>query len=164
MRVSGQILQPEVERDVVVGGLGVILLDYGENVEGKPASEREGELVKRRQRGQKHRRHDRVAKQEQRVIVRVVLVIVRRGVGAEAPHGTARESLSRLWLSEQRTRWDQKLQRGSDGAGLRATPAALRNSTGRVAEAETQERRQEDADRSGGATGELLTERHVVPR
>ena len=93
LRVSSQIHQPEVERCVIVGGLGAVLLDYGEDVEGEPAGEREGELVKRRQRGQKHWRYDGVTNQE-RVIVRVVLVIVRRGVGATNPHGTARESLT----------------------------------------------------------------------
>ena len=72
----------------------VILLDYGEDVEGKPASERQGKLLKRRQMGQEMRRHDGVAAQKQRVIVHVVLVVVRRGVGAASPHGTARGSLT----------------------------------------------------------------------
>ena len=49
----------------------MIMLDSGENVEDKLASERVGELVKRRQRGQKHWRHGRVTKQEQRASVRV---------------------------------------------------------------------------------------------
>ena len=75
---------------MVVGGLGVVLLDYGEDVEGEPASEREGELVKRRQRGQKHWRHGGVTKQE-RVIVNVVLVIVRRGVDSNPTWNGARK-------------------------------------------------------------------------
>ena len=51
----------KVERSVVVGGLGVVLLDYGEDAEGEPASESEGELVKRRQNGQKHWRPEGVS-------------------------------------------------------------------------------------------------------
>ena len=51
--------------------------------------------------------------------------------------------------------------RGSRGAGLRATPAVLRDSTGPVAEAEEREWLQEETERSGGATGELSTERPV---
>ena len=54
---------------MVVGGLRVLLLDYGEDVEGKPAGEREGELVKRPQAGQQHWRHDGVDEQWQRIAV-----------------------------------------------------------------------------------------------
>ena len=90
LHVSG----PEVEQCVVVRGLRVVLLDYGEDVEGNLAGERQGKLIKRPQVGQEMRRHERVAEQKQRVIVRVVLVIVRRGVGAAGPHGTARGSLT----------------------------------------------------------------------
>ena len=46
--------------------------------------------------------------------------------------------------------------RGSRGAGLRATPAVLRDSTGPLAEAEEQEWRQEETERSGGATRRAL--------
>ena len=56
MQFSGQILQPKVEQSVVVGGLRVVLLDYGKDVEGKPAGERKGKLIKRRQVGQEMRR------------------------------------------------------------------------------------------------------------
>ena len=49
--------------------------------------------------------------------------------------------------------------RDSHGVGLRATPAVLRDSTRPLAEAEEQELRQEETERSVGATGELLTER-----
>ena len=52
---SGQFLQLEVQQGAV-GGLRVVLLDYGEDVEGEPAGECKGELVKRRQAG-----HDIVA-------------------------------------------------------------------------------------------------------
>ena len=52
---------------------GVILLDHGEGVEGKPTSERQGELIKRRQVEQEMRRHDGVTEQ---VVVRVVLIVV----------------------------------------------------------------------------------------
>ena len=86
LRVSGQILQPKVEQSVVIGGLRVVVMDYGEDVWGKPAGEREGELVKR---VEQEMRHDGVAEQKRRIIVRVVLVIVRGGVGAASPHGTA---------------------------------------------------------------------------
>ena len=48
---------------MVVGGLRIVLLDYGEDVEEKPGGEREGELVMRRQEGLQHRRHDSVAEQ-----------------------------------------------------------------------------------------------------
>ena len=90
-----QVSGPEVEQCVVVRGLRVVvLLDYGEDVEGNLAGERQGKLIKRRQVGQEMRRHDRVAEQKQRVIVRVVLVIVRRRVGAAGPRGTARGSLT----------------------------------------------------------------------
>ena len=51
---------------------------------------------------------------------------------------------------------------GSDGAELRAAALALLDSTG--PEAEEQEWRGEETERSGGATGELLTERPVMPR
>ena len=49
-QISGQILQSEVEQGGV-GGPRVVLLEYGEDVEGKLTGEREGELVKRRQTG-----------------------------------------------------------------------------------------------------------------
>ena len=39
LRVSGRILQPLVGRSVVVGGLRVVLLDYGEDIEGEPAGQ-----------------------------------------------------------------------------------------------------------------------------
>ena len=52
--------------------------------------------------------------------------------------------------------------RDSHGVGLRATPAVLRDSTRPLAEAEEQEWRQEETERSVGATGELLTERPVM--
>ena len=52
-RDSGQILQLKVERSVLLKGPRV-LLDYGENGQSEPASIREGELVERRQAGQKH--------------------------------------------------------------------------------------------------------------
>ena len=87
--VSGQILQSKVEQ-----GLRIVLLDHGEDVEGKPAGERKGKHIKRRQVGQEMRRHDDVSEQKQRVVVRVVLVVVRRGVGATSPQGTARGSLT----------------------------------------------------------------------
>ena len=83
LRVSGKILQPK--QSVVTGGLRVALVDNGEDVESKPAGEREGELVKRRQVGQEMRRHDGVAELQQRVSVHDVLVIVRGGVGTASP-------------------------------------------------------------------------------
>ena len=75
-------------------GLTVVLLDYGEDVEGELASERKGELIKRRHAGQEMRRHDGVAEKKQRVVVRLVLVVTRRDVGAASPHGTAHGSLT----------------------------------------------------------------------
>ena len=92
----------QVEQSVVIGGLREVLLDYGEDVEGKPAGEREGELIKRRQVGQEMRRHDGVAEQKQRVIVRVVLVIIRGGVGTAGPHGTARHVDRLVWRRTRR--------------------------------------------------------------
>ena len=53
--------QAKVEQGVVVGGIRVVLLDYGEDVKGEPAGERKGELIKRRQAGQEMRRHDDVS-------------------------------------------------------------------------------------------------------
>ena len=84
LRVPGQILQPWVERSVVIEGLNVVLLGFGEDVEGKPAGERRARQAPTA--GQQHRRHDGVAEQLQRIVVRVVLVIVRKGVGAASPH------------------------------------------------------------------------------
>ena len=132
--VSGQIVQLEVEQSAVVGGLRVVLLDYGEDFEGEPAGERKGELIKRGQAGQEMRRHEGVAKQKQRVVVRVVLVVkevsVQQGsltlsvwCGA-APVGGVDHSCVALLRrrlghvasdqpSERQTRWDQKLHRAA---------------------------------------------------
>ena len=46
--------------------------------------------------------------------------------------------------------------RDSRGVGLRATPAVLRDSTGPLAEAEEQDWRQEETERSGGVNGRAL--------
>ena len=62
--------------------------------------------------------------------------------------------------SERQTRWDQKLQRAARTARS-FKQRRLRDSTGPLTEADEQEWRQEDADRSGGTTGELSTERPV---
>ena len=58
-----QFLQLKVEHGEVLEGLSVVLLDYGEDVQGELAVARKGELVERRQTGQQHWRHDAVAKQ-----------------------------------------------------------------------------------------------------
>ena len=87
LRDSGQISQLKVERSVFLNSLRVVLLDYGENVQGEPAREREEQLVERRQAGQQHWRHDCVAEQQQRIVVGVVLVVIRRGVITAGEHG-----------------------------------------------------------------------------
>ena len=75
---SGQVLQPKVDRSVHLKSLRVVLLVFGRNVQGEPASKREGELAKRRQAGQQHWRHDGVAEQQQRIVVGIVLIIIGR--------------------------------------------------------------------------------------
>ena len=60
-------------------------------VQSEPASEREGELVERRQPGQQNWRHDGVAERQQRIVVGVVLVVIRSGVITAGEHGEPSE-------------------------------------------------------------------------
>ena len=87
LRGSAQILQFKVKRCVLLQSDRVILLDYGEDVEGEAAREREEQLVSCRQAGQQQWSNKRVTEQEQRGIIGVVLVTVRRGVITAGKHG-----------------------------------------------------------------------------
>ena len=137
LQVSGQIL----DQGVVVGGLRVVLLGYGEGVEGKPAGERKGELVKRRQapaprwRGQtvtahrcpccsRHRQNRcrcskptlngaRELDTKSRATSSVWCGVAPDGGASPAGVALLRRRLRRASdkPSERQTRWDQQLQR-----------------------------------------------------
>ena len=71
-------------------------------VQRERASEREGELVERRQPGQQNWRHDGVAERQQRIVVGVVLVVIRSGVITAGENGEPNEVL-KLTFAPHRT-------------------------------------------------------------
>ena len=62
----------KVERSVPLNSVRVVLLDYGGNIHGEPASEREGQLFGSRQAGQQRWRHNGVTKHKQRISLSVL--------------------------------------------------------------------------------------------
>ena len=76
-------------------GNGIVLLDDGEHVQGKPAAQGNLELVHVSEPSDQHWRDEGVRAQEQENVAGVVLVIVGRGVITAGPPREADESLKR---------------------------------------------------------------------
>ena len=182
LRGSAQILYLLVERCVRLKSVRVVMLDYGENVQGDPPSERERQLVDCRQARQQHWRHKGVTEQKQRSVVGDVLVIIGRGVITAGEHGEPKEVLT-LNFAPHRTfgvEWvtpavhvpfASPFHSGARGAtstwwpggrrtGISSHDARLGQSAPRL---DTASGRGRGAGAAVGA-GELLTDRPVGPR
>ena len=168
-----------MKRSVLLKSVRVVLLDYGENVQREKASEREGQLVERRQAGQQQWRHKGVTKRKQRIVVGVVLVVIGRGVTAGedgepsevlllnfAPHRTLGvASVTPVVLVPfaspclSGARGTTLTSRPADALGSAATTRGSDGAEALAAQAALRgERRWVETEQSGGAAGQLLTE------
>ena len=104
-------------------GDGVVLLNDGEHVQGKPATQGDLELVQVREPGKQQRRDEGVRTQKQESVAGVVIVIVRRGVITAGPRGESRHMDRFACLGVRRRRFTRLRRLAS------AAPASLRRAS-----------------------------------